>query len=336
MSVGGKEVRQHTLHSVQPGGAGFFLTGDVVQPLVGGEQTDGQSSLSRITVLPGSGQILHRHAQHETLYILDGEVQFQGAKNGTIRNFAGGQGTLLHFPGCVPHSYFNASPHPATLLSFTTPGGLDSFYARAGQQVECTADAAHLVPDNAHIESIGWEFGIEPIDAELYDSREGYRASGAHYVPTAHGRSYLVLDSMVRILADTTQTEGWLTVLEITQRAAGEAPMHRHPGACTSYVLDGVFGFTGQAAEGRKTLAAAGGTALYRSAGMSYGFRNNAPGSSRMLAFITPAGIEDFVRAVGRELSSPDEYFRGDWPAPTPEELARVTALASQLGVEIQ
>ena len=55
MSEGGKEVRHQTLHSVQPNGAGFFLSGDVVQPLVSGEQTDGQSSLSRITLLPGNG-----------------------------------------------------------------------------------------------------------------------------------------------------------------------------------------------------------------------------------------------------------------------------------------
>jgi quercetin dioxygenase-like cupin family protein len=335
MLEAGHELRQNTLHSGRPNGPGFFMSGDIVQPLVSSEQTGGQNSLSRITVLPGSGQGLHRHAQHETLFILDGEVQFQGARSGTIRNFAGGPGTLLHFPGCVPHSYFNASQHPATLLSFTTPGGLENFYARAGQQVEHGADTGQLTPDLPHIETIGWEYGIEPIDPELYDAREGYRASSALFVPTAHGKSYLVLDSMVRILADANQTEGWLTVLEITQRPGGEAPQHRHGGACTSYVLDGIFGFSGEAAEGRKSLAAGAGSALHRSAGMSYAFQNNAPTSSRMLAFVTPAGIEDFVRAVGRELKSPEEYYKGNWPAPTPEELSRVTALASQLGVEI-
>jgi quercetin dioxygenase-like cupin family protein len=336
MGVGGREVTAGTLTTAAPAAGGFFLSGDIVQPLVTGKQTGGECTLARITVLPGSGQSLHRHAQHETLYVLDGELELTGVRGGKFRTFGASAGILMHVPGCVPHRYFNPTTKPATLLSFSTSAGLDGFYARAGQKVACVTDAAGMQPDAEKIEGVGWEFGIEPIDAELYDSREGYRASGAHFAGPSSGQSLIVLDSLVRLLTDATQAEGWVTTAEITQRPGGGMPPMRHGGAGTYLVLDGSFTFEVQSPDGAQRVEASAGTAVYRPAGMVSSYRNSCSGNSRMLALYTPSGIEDFVRTVGRELASAEEFFAAPSYSMPAGELERVAALGTQLGVEIQ
>ncbi|MDQ3024723.1 MAG: cupin domain-containing protein, partial [bacterium] len=107
MALGGREQPAATLHAAAPAAGGFFMSGDIVQPLVTGTQTGGECTLSRITALPGSGQALHRHAQHETLFILDGELELTAVRGGCFRTFTAGPGVMMHVPGCVPHRYLN-------------------------------------------------------------------------------------------------------------------------------------------------------------------------------------------------------------------------------------
>jgi len=333
MNWGGSNLKLAALHTAQPEPGGFYVSGDIVQPLVSGKQSTSEVSLSRVTILPGTGQMLHRHAQHETLFVLEGQVRLTSVRGRTFRNFAAGPGALLHVPGCVPHMYFNDSSEPAVLLTFSTPAGLEGFYARAGQKVADVESANCLSYDVDHIEGVGWQFGIEPIDPELFDSREGYRASGAHFCAPEAGQRYDLLGSLLRIVVDGSQSESWLTVLERTQGAGAQSPLIRHAGSGTYFVLEGSFEFVAYGDNGPQRLTAKAGSAVYRPAGMLHAFYNNAATSSRLLSFLTPAGIENFIRTVAREVAPGEPDGHGDV---TPDELERVSALGTQFGVEIK
>jgi quercetin dioxygenase-like cupin family protein len=107
-----------------------------VSRLLGGEETDGQLSLVELKGLPGSGPGPHIDAWRETFYVLEGELTFRYEQDGAVRSVAARPGDALTIPTGAGHAFSVTSPEPARYLILSTPAGIDTFFADAGDPIE--------------------------------------------------------------------------------------------------------------------------------------------------------------------------------------------------------
>ncbi len=137
-----------------------------------------------------------------------------------------------------------------------------------------------------------------------------------------------VAGDRVAILLSGEQTGGQYTIMEAVIPAGGGPPPHVHhredetflvlTGEITIY-LDG------------KPQRIASGQSLFAPRDIPHYFRNTGSEDARVLEIGMPAGIEKFFEAVGHEMPGLDSR-----PVkPTPEDIARMRALAPQYGIDI-
>ncbi len=107
------------------------LVGDTYTILLSGHQTVGRYCLIDMHIPPGGGPPPHRHDFEESFTILEGEIEatFRGEKL-VIR-----AGEIINIPANAPHSFTNASEHPARLLCLCVPAGQEEFFAQVGVPV---------------------------------------------------------------------------------------------------------------------------------------------------------------------------------------------------------
>jgi len=117
--------------SQDQGLAHLGIVGDTYTILLSGADTDGRYCLIDMLVPPGGGPPPHRHDFEESFTILEGEIEaiFRGEKS-IVR-----AGQTVHIPANAPHSFTNASKHPARLLCICAPAGLDEFFRAIGVPV---------------------------------------------------------------------------------------------------------------------------------------------------------------------------------------------------------
>jgi quercetin dioxygenase-like cupin family protein len=128
------------------------------------------------------------------------------------------------------------------------------------------------------------------------------------------------LHNRVRVHISASQTAGSLALLESTGPAGDQTPLHVHHADDEGfYVLEGEL--TLWVGDEQHILRA--GESVLAPRGVPHTLRVGHR-DARWLVTSTPAGFEDFVRAVGSTEPQPT--------LPSPEELARI---ASQHGIEI-
>jgi quercetin dioxygenase-like cupin family protein len=115
------------------------------------------------------------------------------------------------------------------------------------------------------------------------------------------------LGTLVQIKLDGRATAGRLGVFEALFPRGASPPLHSHPQDETFYVLDGEVTVW---ADGPPRLCRRGGLASVPG-GTPHSFRVESD-TARMLIMSTPAGIEEFVRA----LAGPAEW---PWLQPPPD-----------------
>lgn len=100
------------------------LVGDTYTILLTGKDTAGRYCLIDMHVPPGGGPPPHRHDFEESFTVLEGEIEvtFRGVKS-TVR-----AGEVVAIPANAPHQFRNAANHPARLLCFCSPAGLEEFF----------------------------------------------------------------------------------------------------------------------------------------------------------------------------------------------------------------
>jgi mannose-6-phosphate isomerase-like protein (cupin superfamily) len=107
------------------------VVGDTYTILLSGDDTDGRYCLIDMYIPPGGGPPPHRHDFEESFTILSGEIEavFRGKKT-VVR-----AGQTVNIPANAPHSFPNASTHPARLLCICAPAGMDEFFLAIGVPV---------------------------------------------------------------------------------------------------------------------------------------------------------------------------------------------------------
>jgi mannose-6-phosphate isomerase-like protein (cupin superfamily) len=107
------------------------VVGDTYTILLSGDDTDGRYCLIDMHIPPGGGPPPHRHDFEESFTILEGEIEAVFRGNKTVVR----AGQTVNIPANAPHSFTNASNHPARLLCICVPAGLDEFFLEIGVPV---------------------------------------------------------------------------------------------------------------------------------------------------------------------------------------------------------
>lgn len=143
------------------------------------------------------------------------------------------------------------------------------------------------------------------------------------------GRTIAVVGDVYRFLATGADTGGQFALWEAIVSPGAGPPPHTHSREVESfYVLEGEVTFT---LESEKRVAGPG-TFVTIPLGTLHTFGNESGAEARMLIQIAPAGLEEMFFQCGRDL--PEGTTACD--PPTPEEIAKLLALAPQYGVDIR
>jgi quercetin dioxygenase-like cupin family protein len=127
------------------------------------------------------------------------------------------------------------------------------------------------------------------------------------------------LGTIARIKLDGEQTGGRFALWEGELPRGAAPPLHSHPQDETFYVLDGEVSvwIDGQPCTCRR------GAVMFATGGVPHTFRVESD-TARMLFLSTPAGIEDFIRALAEPAQWPWLQPPPDGPRVSPERMAEV------------
>jgi quercetin dioxygenase-like cupin family protein len=99
------------------------------------DETNHHYSVMEMTVPPGAGVPLHRHAIQETFTVLDGSAEFgRLGKNGE-EWLPIAPGEVVNVPNWAYHGFRNSSSSPAR-IQLTCAAGLEAFFRECGIQAE--------------------------------------------------------------------------------------------------------------------------------------------------------------------------------------------------------
>lgn len=121
-------------------------------------------------------------------------------------------------------------------------------------------------------------------------------------VPPGKGSTYLVLGDLYTLLAEGKDTGGTYGLIEQTMQPQSMIPPHIHDEFEEAhYVVEGEIEYQ---LEGQ-TVVATSGTYLHIPKGQSHAFKNIGSKPAKLLAWLTPAGGEQFFVEVGKPVNLP-------------------------------
>ncbi len=122
------------------------------------------------------------------------------------------------------------------------------------------------------------------------------------------GEPLWFLGTLVRVLVDGAATDGRFALIDVTLPRGAAPPMHSHPEDETFYILEGEL--TIWVGEDASHTCRPEATA-FAPGGSPHGWRVVSD-TARMLILSTPAGIEEYFRALGEPAAWP-------WLQPPPD-----------------
>jgi quercetin dioxygenase-like cupin family protein len=277
----------------------------VIEIAVDGAHSEGELTSLRQALPAGWEPPLHRHMQHETTYVVSGTVEVRWLVEGELFKRRASAGTLCHIPGCHPHSVVNTDSEDALLFSFYSPAGMERFFEAAAGAPGGTAEEGY-----EKLLSSALAHGVELVDPQNYDAREGYRNTRVWLTETEQADPLYIGPAQVRMLARGAATESGLTVLTMEFRGDEAWPGLAHAQAKVLHVLSGRLEVGGAALP---PTVLEEGDSLYVPRSTALSMRNAGEGPASLLSFITPAGLEDFVADAGFRAEGSDVPTDAEW-----------------------
>ena len=148
------------------------------------------------------------------------------------------------------------------------------------------------------------------------------------HVSASEGKSFWLTTDRHTFKLTGADTNGALTLIEVTARPEFGPPPHIHhrQDECF-YILEGAFEFT---ADGR-TFTAGAGSVVHLARGRVHTHRAAGTAPARALALYTPAGVERFIEEAGTPVADSSVV-----PAPPAlADLERIVAIAGKHGIEV-
>lgn len=119
-----------------PAGTGpsvLMLGTDVVTTLIAGASAENDLAIVEASCIRGGGPRPHTDPWRESFYVLEGELSFQLERNGRLEDVTVTAGDAVSVPAGIGHAFTASGAQPARFLVISTPGGLDRFFADAGE-----------------------------------------------------------------------------------------------------------------------------------------------------------------------------------------------------------
>ncbi|WP_166174922.1 cupin domain-containing protein [Rubrobacter tropicus] len=140
------------------GGRSVWLVGDLIEVKLSSEDTGGAYSLVEETTPPGGGPPPHSHLnEDETLYVLEGEVEFLVGED----SIPAGAGSCVYAPRGILHTWMNVGAAPSRMLGVITPGGLERFFLEAGEPAAGDASPPPGPPDIEKVMAAAARYGVD-------------------------------------------------------------------------------------------------------------------------------------------------------------------------------
>ena len=148
------------------------------------------------------------------------------------------------------------------------------------------------------------------------------------YVPLRDGSAVWVAGDLITFKLVGKDTGGQFAVAEDETPPGGGPPPHIHRREDELfYVLEGEYEFL----IGDETIRAGAGSVVYGPRNVTHTFRNPGPDPAKMVAFVTPPGLEHFLSEVGApaiEGSTAPSFGKA--------EIERMLAVAPEYDIEIK
>jgi quercetin dioxygenase-like cupin family protein len=128
--------------AVTPAGKGDInlMLGNVTcMTMLAGKDTGDQLSAVDVRCPQGTGPGPHTDPWRESFYVLEGEFEFQLERDGVLQPMRARPGDVVSIPAGLGHAFRAVSTEPARVLILSTPGGLDKFFAEAGEPAATTS-----------------------------------------------------------------------------------------------------------------------------------------------------------------------------------------------------
>ena len=142
----------------KPGeGTAFWMLGGLYELKASSDETDGQATIMEMRIPEGAGPPPHTHPGGEAVFILEGTVAYHIGDE-TIE---GGPGTFFYI---AEGTWENFEPtSEIRILVIYTPGGMEKFFAEAGEPAEKREIPPPLTepPDIERIMAIGEKYGLK-------------------------------------------------------------------------------------------------------------------------------------------------------------------------------
>ena len=136
-------------------GDAYWVLGGLYEVKLSGEETNGAVTVMHFTIPEGMGPPLHVHDGDETVTVLEGRARFHIGGD-TVEL---GPGSVVYFPAGTQETF---EPIGRVRLAVAyTPGGIDRFFAEAGEPARSRAiPPAPEPPDFEHLAAVAGRHGL--------------------------------------------------------------------------------------------------------------------------------------------------------------------------------
>ncbi|MGI5198297.1 cupin domain-containing protein [Streptomyces sp. CA-288835] len=151
-------------------------------------------------------------------------------------------------------------------------------------------------------------------------------AKNAHVRHSGDGKAFWMLNGLYEVKASSDETNGAMTVMEMTIPEGMGPPPHTHPGTESVYVIEGTLRYhiAGETVEGGP------GSFFHIPEGTLERFEPTS--TVRMLTTYTPGGIDKFFAEAGEPAQRRELPPQSD----TPPDVDRLIEIGKRHGVQMQ
>lgn len=143
---------------------------------------------------------------------------------------------------------------------------------------------------------------------------------------SGEGKAFWLMDSLYEVKASGEETDGAMTVMEMTIPAGMGPPPHTHPGTETIYVVEGTL----RLHIGDEVLDGGPGSLFHIPEGTMERFEPTS--TVRLVVTYTPGGLDRFFAEVGEPAQSHELPPKSD----SPPDFDRVIEIAERYGVDMR
>jgi quercetin dioxygenase-like cupin family protein len=138
-------------------GQAFWMLGGLYEVLLSSDESNGAVTIMHMTIPAGMGPPPHTNPGAESVYVIDGTVTYHIAGE----MIDGGPGSLFHVPAGTLE-WFEPTSTARVLVTYT-PGGIDKFFAEAGEPAQRreVPPPPTAPPDVERLAAIGARYGME-------------------------------------------------------------------------------------------------------------------------------------------------------------------------------